>query len=183
MNYYDETAKGYSELHGAEQKRKAEIILKYLKENKLINETLLLLDVGCGSCISTSMFPGDKTGIDPSKKLLQQCKDPSIKLVHGKAEDLPFPDDWFDVVISLTAVHNFGDFEKGLREMLRVGKHLFVITLLKKSPKYQAIEATIRKLFKVETVLDDSTDTIFVLKDGADIQPAASRDGDVQRQD
>lgn len=161
---YDATARGYLELHGEEQARKAEIILDYLKKHHSIDAYTRVLDVGCGACASTALFPGDKTGIDPSKELLKQCKSTDIKLVHGKAEDLPFPDEWFDVVISLTAVHNFDDVEKGLKEMKRVGHKLWIITVLKKSPKFSAIETLLRKLFKVETVLDDATDSIFVLK-------------------
>lgn len=162
MSYYDETAKGYQELHGEEQVRKAKTILNYLKENKLINETTRLLDVGCGNCSATNIFPGEKTGLDPSKELLKQCK--NMMTVNAKAEELPFADKWFDLVISLTAIHNFENAEKALNEMLRAGNDLFVITLLKKSPKHADIESAIRKLFKVETVLEDPTDTIFILR-------------------
>lgn len=163
MAKYDATAAGYNELHGEEQIRKARVILDYLKKHHHIDEYTRVLDVGCGTCVSTALFPGDKTGIDPSKELLKQCRTPGIKLVHGSAEALPFPDKWFDVVISLTAVHNFDNYEKGLKEMKRVGMKLWVVTLLKKSLKFNAIESSIRKLFKVETVLDDATDAIFVL--------------------
>lgn len=164
MTYYDATARGYDELHGAEQARKAKTLLAYLEKSHPLSPYARILDVGCGTCSSTALFPGDKTGIDQSKELLKQCKDPSIKLVHGNAERLPFVDGWFDVVISLTAVHNFDDAEKGLSEIKRVGSGLFIITLLKKSLKHAAIEALIRKLFKVEAVLDDPTDTMFVLR-------------------
>ncbi|MBI4145384.1 methyltransferase domain-containing protein [Candidatus Woesearchaeota archaeon] len=175
MTYYDETSAGYDELHGAEQTRKAREILAYLEQHRLISQHSRLLDVGCGTCISTALFPGDRTGIDPSKELLKRCKDATIKLVHGNAESLPFVDDWFDIVVSLTAVHNFDDVEKGLREMQRVGTNLFVITLLKKSQEHSAIEALIRKLFKVEAELDDPTDKIFVLRKDGDTRPSAAR--------
>ncbi|HSU72746.1 MAG TPA: class I SAM-dependent methyltransferase [Candidatus Binatia bacterium] len=160
---YDATARGYNELHGAEQDRKARIILDYLKKHGLIDDYTRVLDVGCGTCRATGLFPGDKTGIDPSKELLKQCRAP-VKLVHGSAESLPFPDGWFDLVISLTAVHNFTHIEQGLKEMRRVGNKVWVITLLKKSPKFASMEALLRKLFKVETVLEDETDAIFILR-------------------
>jgi len=163
MATYDATARNYNELHGEEQRRKARVVVDYLKKHSLIDEYSRLLDVGCGTCVSTQLFPGQKTGIDPSKELLKQCP-AGIQLVHGVAEDLPFPDKWFDVVISLTAVHNFDNVEKGLSEMRRVGSKVWVITVLKKSPKFADIETLLRKLFKVETVLDDSTDAIFVLQ-------------------
>ena len=163
MTSYDETARNYNELHGEEQKRKARIVVDYLKKHSLIADFSQVLDVGCGTCVSTALFPGQKTGIDPSKELLKQCKI-QMNLVHGNAEDLPFPDKWFEVVLSLTAVHNFTDVQKGLKEMKRVGSKVWVVTVLKKSPQFAKIESAIRKLFKVEIVLDDSTDSIFVLR-------------------
>jgi ubiquinone/menaquinone biosynthesis C-methylase UbiE len=164
MSYYDATAKGYNELHGEEQLRKARVVLAFLKAHKLIDEHSRLLDVGAGTTHATAIFPGDRTAIEPAKELLKQCKDPSIKLVYGVAEDLPFADGWFDVVICLTAVHNFTNLEKGLDEIKRVASKTIVITILKKSPKYASIMAAIKKRFKQITSIDDQTDTILVLK-------------------
>ncbi|MEK6849902.1 MAG: methyltransferase domain-containing protein [Nanoarchaeota archaeon] len=163
MGYYDETAAGYNELHGAEQTRKAKAILAYLVEHKLINEHTRLLDVGAGTTIATALFPGDKTALEPSRELLKQAKDMSIKLVHGVGEDLPFADKWFDVTICLTAIHNFTDFKKGIAEIKRVTYKTAVITVLKKSPKAKEIEKEIKKAFKVVATLDDVTDTILIL--------------------
>ncbi|MBI4150916.1 methyltransferase domain-containing protein [Candidatus Woesearchaeota archaeon] len=163
MSYYDATAKGYNELHGEEQLTKARIILAYLKEHHLIDEHMRILDVGAGTTKVTALFPGDKTALDPAKELLKQGIDPSIKRVHGVAEDLPFADQWFDIVLSLTAVHNFKDFKKGIAEMRRVASKLVIITLLKKSPQYKEIEKEIRKMKGVAT-LDDPIDAIFVCK-------------------
>jgi ubiquinone/menaquinone biosynthesis C-methylase UbiE len=171
MTYYDEIAEGYNELHGQEQERKAIAIEAYLKEHFEISDDIELLDVGCGTCHATLLFPGNKTGIDPAQKLLNQCHE-SIKTVHGRAEELPFEDNQFDLVISLTAVHNFDDIEKGLTEMKRVGKAIFAITVLKKSENRDKIKGLLEKLFKVEAVLDDVTDDIYILKkDGDNLQP------------
>ena len=163
MSYYDATAKGYLELHGEEQLRKARTVLAYLKQHKLIDASTRLLDVGAGTTHATALFPGDRTAIEPSKELLKQAKDASIKLVHGSAESLPFVDKWFDVVICLTAIHNFTDIEKGLDELKRVASKTVVITVLKKSPKHDAIIKAINKRFKTIATLDDVTDTILVL--------------------
>ena len=43
-----------------------------------------------------------------------------VALVVGSAEGLPFPDGAFDAVVAGFAVRNFGDLERGLREMRRV---------------------------------------------------------------
>ena|SRR3989338_849224 len=164
MGFYDTTAAGYQELYGQEQARKARAIMAYLQQHNLISEKTRLLDVGCGPAAATALFPGIKTGIDPSLQLLKQRADKSIRLVHGVAEKLPFPDSWFDIVISITAVHNFKNIEQGLREIRRVGTNLYVITVLKKSSERSMILGLIRKYFSVETILDDQTDEIVVLR-------------------
>ena len=133
MTYYDAISAGYNELHFAEQKRKAALILKELKPAK--KDTLL--DVGCGTGKITALFPCKTTGIDPAAELVKQS--PMHALV-GKAEALPFADKSLDVVISLTAVHNFDDIEQGLMEIKRVAKKQVVLSILKKSNKFKKID-------------------------------------------
>jgi len=124
MPYYDETARNYNELHGEEQKRKARLIIQHRE----MKEEESLLDVGCGTCIATELFPCRTTGIDPSEKLLEQCR---IDTVKGKTESLPFRDESFDIVVSLTAVHNFDNVRKGLEEMRRVARSDIIFFLRK----------------------------------------------------
>ena len=126
MNYYDETAEGYNELHGEEQLNKLKIIANEIKTGK----DTKLLDVGCGTGLSAKIFNCNITGIDPAEKLLQQAP---FKKIKAKAESLPFKDNEFDVVIAVTSIHNFDDIEKGLKEIKRVGKDKFALTILKKS--------------------------------------------------
>lgn len=154
MNYYDEISVGYSELHGAEQRAKAEIILQNLK----IAPDDELLDVGCGDGAATALFPCRKTGIDPSAGLLKKAP---FKTVHGKAEKLPFPDKSFDIVISLTAAHNFDDVEKALNEIKRVAKRDIVVSVLKRSSRFQRIEKLINTNFKVIKNVEQPHDMIY----------------------
>lgn len=157
MNYYDEISQGYGELHSEEQRAKAEIILQNLK----VSENDELLDVGCGNGASGALFPCRKTGIDPSAQLLKKVP---FKAIHGKAENLPFPDHSFDIVISLTAVHNFDDIEKGLLEMKRVARRDIVISVLKKSSRFARIEKLIKTNFKIEKTLEQQHDIIFLCR-------------------
>src|SRR3989338_825386 len=105
MDYYSATAKGYDELHREEQLNK----LRIIKENIDINKTDKLLDVGCGTGFSLNFFNCQCTGIEPSEEMAQDNK----KIIIGKAENLPFPDNSFDIVISVTAIHNFDNIEHG----------------------------------------------------------------------
>jgi ubiquinone/menaquinone biosynthesis C-methylase UbiE len=165
MNYYDKIAKSYEELYKEEQEKKLAIIKKYFEASKDDK----LLDVGCGTGISTEAFDCNKTGIDPSKKLIEIAKKKAAKVkgnktryVVGSAEKLPFKDHSFDIVISITAIQNFDDIEKGLREIKRVGKDRFVLTFLKKSQKQKKIRQLIHSLFKVMKEIDEDKDAILL---------------------
>ena len=157
MNYYDETARGYDELHGEEQLKKLKIIADEIKATK----DTKLLDVGCGTGLSAKVFNCNITGIDPAENLLKQC---SFKTIKAKAESLPFKDNSFDVVIAVTSIHNFDDIEKGLKEIKRVGKDQFALTVLKKAKNCNEIINKIKELFKIIKEIDEDKDKIFILK-------------------
>lgn len=161
MNYYDEIVEGYEELHGEEQEKKIAIIKQKLKPDK----TDKLLDVGCGTGLTTRPWDCERYGVDPSKKLLEKAKqkDPEGKYVLAPAEKIPFPDKFFDVVISITAIQNFDDIEKGLREIKRVGKDRFVLSFLKKSPNKEKTENLINKFFHVKERIEEDKDIIFLV--------------------
>lgn len=154
ITYYDEIAEGYEALHGDEQLRKARIVAQELD----VRPEDELLDVGCGTAHYLSLFPCKKIGIDPSEELLKRAV---IKTVVGRAEDLPFPDGAFDIVLSLTAVHNFDDVEKGLSEICRVARRDVVLSVLKRSPKLANIDRCIRSLFQVRKVIEEQHDRIY----------------------
>ncbi|MBI3317674.1 MAG: class I SAM-dependent methyltransferase [Candidatus Omnitrophica bacterium] len=89
-----------------------------------------VLDVGCGKGFLlyefTQALPGIRVaGIDISAYAVENGKEevkPFLKV--GTAAKLPFPDRSFDLVVSLTTLHNLylPDLWSGLREIERVGK-------------------------------------------------------------
>ncbi|MFC1728053.1 class I SAM-dependent methyltransferase [Nanoarchaeota archaeon] len=157
---YNEIAGGYDELHKEEQLKKLAIV----KDNLKIKKTDKLLDVGCGTGISAD-FECDVTGIDPSEKLIKYAerKFPHGQFMLADAEEMPFEDNEFDVVVSLTAIHNFDDIEKGLSEIKRVGKKKFALTILKKSEKFNEIKNKIKESFDVKKEVDEEKDVIFII--------------------
>lgn len=157
MTYYDSIAQGYENLHKDEQLKKLQIIMTWIRPKK--EETLL--DVGCGTAFSLDYFDCNKTGIDPSKELLKFSRH---RVVCASAESIPFSDESFDYVISLTAVHNFDDFKKGIMEMHRVGKKDFAFSILKKAKDFNAIEKVILDNFKLLKKIDEGTDMIYFLR-------------------
>ncbi len=163
-SYYDEIASGYEELHREEQEGKVALVKKELK----ITQEMLLLDVGCGTGI-TSNFPCNVVGIDPAEKLLERFQAPLAKhteVVLGQAEDLPFPAEQFDVVVSITAIQNFEGIEQGIKEMHRVGKKdcQYALSFLKKSEKREMILKMIKKYFKITKEIEEEKDTILICK-------------------
>ena len=162
MNYYDEIATGYEELHKEEQEKKIEIIKQSLKPKP--DEKLL--DVGCGSGLTTRPWNCKRFGIDPSEKILQKARDKDKQGIYIKApaENLPFKNNEFDIVISITAIQNFDSIEKGLSEIKRVAKDKIIISALKKSPKINNIKDLIKANFKISKEIEEDKDIIFLLK-------------------
>ena len=95
-----------------------------------------ILDVGCGKGFLLYEFkkllPNAKVvGFDISKYALQNAKD-EIKenLFKHSAQDIyPFGDNEFDLVISLTTLHNLKvyDLKRALQEIERVGKNKYIV--------------------------------------------------------
>ena len=157
MNYYDEIAKSYNELHKEEQLKKLRIIKKYLKP-KIKDK---LLDIGCGTGISTK-WKCKSYGIDPSIELLKLAKNKAF-YIQAEAENLPFKNKSFDIIISVTAMQNFKDLKNSIKEMKRVGKKTFILTFLKKSNKKDKILKLIKNNFKINNILEEDKDIILFL--------------------
>ncbi|MBW2972649.1 methyltransferase domain-containing protein [Candidatus Woesearchaeota archaeon] len=161
--FYDDMAEGYDELHFAEQLQKMTAIIADIGQD-IPKKNEKLLDVGCGTGISTSVWNCECTGIDPSEELIKiaQKKFPRKKFVVGRAEELPFPDKSFDVVISITSIHNFSDIKKGINEMKRVCRSRAVFSVLRKSQKAEEIEKLIIINFRIKRIIMEEKDLIFI---------------------
>ena len=147
--------------------KEQEAKLRLIKANISVKASDKLLDVGCGTGITSQFSEYDcfVVGADPSIKLLQKAEKNGLKdRVCAEAENLPFKDHSFDIVISITAIQNFHDIEKGLKEIRRVGKDRFVLSFLKRSPKKDIITKNIKKLFKVVKEIEEEKDIIFIAK-------------------
>lgn len=89
-----------------------------------------ILDVGCGKGFLlfdlTKVIPGIEVyGIDVSEYAIDNSKEEiKDRLQVANANALPFPDHFFDLVISINALHTLHnyDLDKALREIERVGK-------------------------------------------------------------
>ncbi len=89
------------------------------------------LDVACGTGFLTRHLPGEVTGLDQSRAMLDLARQrvPDATLVEGDAMPLPFEDDTFE---RLLTGHFYGHLERGereafLQEVRRVAAELVVV--------------------------------------------------------
>jgi SAM-dependent methyltransferase len=87
------------------------------------------LDVGCGPGALTSQLAArlgaaSVSAVDPSPTFVVAARErlPGVDVRHGSAEDLPYGDNDFDVVLAQLSVHFMRDPVRGLREMARVAR-------------------------------------------------------------
>lgn len=161
MTYYDDISTGYEELYLEEQLKKIAIIKEHFKPKK----TDKLLDVGCGTGVTTESWDCQRFGIDPAKQLISRARQKDkIEYKIAPAENIPYSDRYFDHVVSITAIQNFSDIKKGLEEIKRVGKDSFVLTFLKRSPKADMIKKLIYELFQVCDEIIEDKDIIVIIK-------------------
>jgi ubiquinone/menaquinone biosynthesis C-methylase UbiE len=85
-----------------------------------------LLDVGCGGGVflRRALESGCRgTGLDHSRTMVQLARQKTggaVRIVHGRAEEMPFADGEFTAVSCLVAFFFFPDPVRALREMRRV---------------------------------------------------------------
>lgn len=158
MNYYNSISRSYNELHREEQLNK----IRLIKDNLKIKKQDFLLDVGCGTGIFAEEFNCIKIGIDQSIEMLKQGKNAFYMQAH--AENLPFKDNCFDKVISITAIHNFRNIRKGLEEIKRISRKDIALSILKRSSKIYEIKNHIKELFKITKTIEEDKDIIFFAK-------------------
>ena len=103
-----------------------------------------ILDIGCGKGYLLydlmQLLPGSQVyGLDISDYAIRNCKE-ELKgnLIVGNAQNLPWPDDYFDLVISINTLHNLYAFEleNALKEMER-GKtpNIYVLKVIEMKKK------------------------------------------------
>jgi ubiquinone/menaquinone biosynthesis C-methylase UbiE len=90
-----------------------------------------VLDVGCGTALLLRLLAARLPrasvlqGVDPASAMIAMARgvgdlDPRVRLQEAAVEQLPFPDERFDLVVSSLSFDHWGDQGQGLREVARV---------------------------------------------------------------
>ncbi|WP_338101579.1 phthiotriol/phenolphthiotriol dimycocerosates methyltransferase [Mycobacterium ulcerans] len=88
-----------------------------------------VLEVSCGhgggaSCLTRTLHLASYTGLDLNRAGIKLCQRrhnlPGLDFVRGDAENLPFEDESFDVVLNVEASHCYPHFSRFLAEVVRV---------------------------------------------------------------
>ena len=128
---YENRSETYDQATGKGMESLSKLILR----ETTIPENPTCLDIGSGTGI-TSFLLSEKTqnkgtikGIDISPSMIKVAKRNAIERGYknidfqfGDAEELDFPNDFFDLVISNMTFHHIPDKNKALKEMYRVLK-------------------------------------------------------------
>jgi ubiquinone/menaquinone biosynthesis C-methylase UbiE len=109
---------------------------------KTTDDPRRVLDVGCGTGhllrLLAEIYPdaSELRGVDPAPSMTavatSAAEDPRLRFDVGFAERLPFPDGYFDLVLSTTSFDHWADQTAGLHQCARVlqaGGHLVLVDL------------------------------------------------------
>lgn len=137
INDFENYAKRYSETISLINDLDTWVYIKHLPKTRQ-----KVLDIGCGSgdlLKSLSRYFKECYGIDSSTTMidLANSKSERFDLMVGDANYLPYPDNFFDFVVSHTTFHHL-DLNKALPEARRVlknGGRLVIVDVVKEQNK------------------------------------------------
>lgn len=112
------------------------------REVQLLNKALngmrfnKSLEVGCGYGRITPWimkYSKEHYAVDPEPELLRLAAQsyPTAKFLRATAQNLPFPDNYFDLIVTFSVLHHIppGEFERAVEEIKRVAKPTATIFL------------------------------------------------------
>ena len=131
--YPNNSVNGNGKLHldGMDENNRYCIQMYHLVASVKNIEGLNVLEVGSGRgggahYVKKYLKPGKMTGLDISNKAVDFSNGnhsfEGLNYMEGNAEDLPFPESSFDLVINVESSHAYGSVEKFLSEVKRVLK-------------------------------------------------------------
>lgn len=146
--YYNKTAPDYDRWHTEPASARIVDGWNFANLQKFIGSKKIQrsLDLGCGTgrmAHSLLSISGEVYALDYSEEVIKitQKKYPTLKLSCGQVVNLPYPDNFFDLVIINGSLHHFFAVEQTLGEAQRVLKPAGFFALLGE-PNSQFLKAT-----------------------------------------
>jgi malonyl-CoA O-methyltransferase len=157
--YYDNLSRGYNALYGNDQLNKWHFIKKLVPKKKGI-----VLDVGCGTSLITRLIKAEFiVGLDISRKMVDAGRERGISYVVANAEKLPFKDNSFDIIYSITLLQDLDNKDVALSEWRKAGKTA-VVSVMKGMMKRSDVTKALKKAgFSIKKYVDEEKDNIFLV--------------------
>ncbi len=124
----------------------------FLALNKYVAESATVLDVGFGLGYGLNILAikaKEVSGVDVDRKAYDYCQNTVVgrnpRLVHMSIYDgynLNFPDNSFDVVTCVDVIEHVEDYNRLIKEMLRVAKKGVFISTPNRLPEYTNSDGT-----------------------------------------
>lgn len=175
---YNSTSSFYDDRYRKIQNEKFEL---HFKNTNFNSKTLL--DAGCGTGLLFEHISSlnDKNlgrtlryiGTDISWKMLKHFynKTKKIKnkinsnLILGDIENLPFREDKFNLIFSITSLQNLHDLKKGLKEIIGVGKEnaALKLSILRKQLKLEEVIAYLNsRMINLKIEIVEDVEDVFI---------------------
>lgn len=119
MAIYDRIGENYTDVRRPDPR-----IARQIRD--AIGDASSLVNVGAGA---GAYEPADLevVAVEPSARMIGQRRSSAARVLQARAEDLPFPDNSFDVALAVLTVHHWDDWPAGLAHMQRVARRRVVI--------------------------------------------------------
>ena len=146
---------------------------RVVRNNDLKDKDVLEVGSGRGggaSYIARYYSPNSYTGLDISDRLINFCngyyETPCLQFTRGEAENQPFGEKTFDVVINVESARCYGNLNKFFREVNRVlkpGGHFLLADMIKKEEVREMHNRIQQEGFQIESKANITNNVINAL--------------------
>jgi ubiquinone/menaquinone biosynthesis C-methylase UbiE len=143
-----------------------------LLNNIPLKRNLIIVDIGCGAgfpLLELAQRYGESCklfGIDPwdmavsrANKKKEQYRINNVEILKGQGEDMPFSNEYIDIVISNLGINNFKNPDKVIAECFRVlkpkGKLIFTTNLFGHFDEFYSIFGEVLRDLKLEDEINN----------------------------